>query len=49
MSKSENSARPNGKKWKKSWGPSGPPEPVLEGAVKQSRQSKRKKEHKNAS
>lgn len=39
----KNDTRPNGKKWKKKWGPSGPPEPVIEGARAQSTMSKRKK------
>jgi hypothetical protein len=39
----ENADRPNGKKWKKIWGPSGPPEFVVEGAKRQSTLSKRKK------
>lgn len=39
-----NPDRPNGKKWKKKWGVGGPPEPVVEGAARQSAKSKRKKE-----
>lgn len=41
----KNDARPNGKKWKKKWGPSGPPPDVLDLARAQSSQSKRKKGH----
>jgi hypothetical protein len=37
---STNTARPNGKAWKKSWGPEGPPKDVVRDAVSQSKASR---------
>jgi hypothetical protein len=34
--------RPNGKAWKKKWGPGGPPMAVVDQAVAQSRAAKKK-------